>query len=122
MPVPGDQVGAEWWLFPGFDVTDIDVASVQLEGVAPVRSNLKDKSSPVVPLPTGCQCTTEGRDGFVDLCLKFDKKAIFEALGGVSVGEHDIELTLEGYLNDGTRIEGYDCIDIVKKGGKGKKD
>jgi hypothetical protein len=104
-----------------FDVTDIDIASIRLEGVAPVRSSLKDKSTPV---SNGgeCPCTAEGRDGFIDLCLKFDKKAIFSALGGVSVGDN-FELILTGNLqDDGTQIEGQDCIEIVKKGGKGKKD
>jgi hypothetical protein len=109
-----------------FDVTDIDIASVRLglegsPGVAPVRSNLKDKSTPA---STGgdCPCTTEGRDGFIDLCLKFDKKAIFDALGDeVSVGVR-FELILTGSMNDGTPIEGYDCMDIVKKGKKGEKD
>ena len=33
-----------------FDVNDIDIASVRLEGVAPTRSSLKDKSSPVVAI------------------------------------------------------------------------
>ena len=104
-----------------FDVNDIDIASIRLEEVAPTRSSLKDKSTPV---STGgeCPCTTDGRDGFIDLCLKFDKKAIFEALGGVTVEEQDIELTLEGRLDDGISIEGKDCINIVKKAGKGKKD
>ncbi len=105
-----------------FDVTDIDATSVRLEGVAPTRSSLKDKSTPLVTPPTDCECTSDGKDGSIDLCLKFNKKAIFEALSGVTVGEKDIELTLEGSLNDGTRIEGKDCIDIVKKGGKGKKN
>jgi len=89
-----------------------------LQGVAPTRSSLKDKSTPV---STGdeCPCTTEGRDGFIDLCLKFNKKEIISALGGVNV-DVDIEypLTLSGELNDGTSIEGQDCIVFVKKGGK----
>jgi len=99
-----------------FDVNDIDIASVRLEGVAPTRSSLRDKSTPVSS-PTECECTTEGRDGFLDLCLKFDKKGLITALGGVDV---DIEypLTLSGELNDGTSIEGQDCIVFVPKGKK----
>ena len=100
-----------------FDVTDIDIASVRLEGIAPVRSSLKDKSSPVVPPPTECECTTEGRDGFIDLCLEFDKKAIISALGAVNVDQEYV-LTLSGELNNGTPIEGKDCIVFVKKGKK----
>lgn len=100
-----------------FDVTDIDIASVRLEGVAPIRSRLKDKSSPVVPPPTECECTTEGRDGFIDLCLKFDKKEILSALGEVDVGDSFV-LTLTGSLNDGTPVEGRDCIVMTQKGKK----
>jgi formylglycine-generating enzyme required for sulfatase activity len=104
-----------------FDVTDIDIASVRLEGVAPVRSSFKDKSSQVVSPSGVCDCTAEGRDGFIDLCLKFEKKAIFDALGGVNIGNSFL-LTLTGELNDGTPIEGQDCIDIVKKGKKENED
>ena len=70
-----------------FDVNDIDIASVRLEGVAPTRSSLKDKSTPVSIPADECDCTTDGRDGFIDLCLKFDKKAIISALGEVNVDE-----------------------------------
>jgi probable HAF family extracellular repeat protein len=100
-----------------FDVNDIDIASVRLEGVTPIRSRLKDKSSPVVPPPTECECTAEGRDGFIDLCLKFDKKEILSALGEVDVGDSFV-LTLTGSLNDGTPIEGRDCIVMTQKGKK----
>ena len=66
---------------------------------------------------TECECTTDGRDGFIDLCLKFDKKAIINALGGVNF-DQEYPLTLSGVLNDGTPIEGKDCIVFVKKGKK----
>jgi len=100
-----------------FDVTNIDVASVRLEGVAPTRSSLKDKSTPVSSPVDECDCTSEGKDGFLDLCLKFDKKEILSALDEVNVGDSFV-LTLTGSLNDGTPIEGQDCIVIVKKGKK----
>jgi probable HAF family extracellular repeat protein len=100
-----------------FDVNDIDIASVRLEGVAPTRSSLKDKSTPLVTFPTDCECTSDGKDGEIDLCLKFDKKAIISALGGVNV-DQEYPLTLSGSLNDGTPIEGQDCIVFVKKGKK----
>jgi hypothetical protein len=105
-----------------FDVTNIDIASIRLEGVAPTRSSLKDKSTPVISPSDVCDCTTEKRDGFIDLCLKFDKKEILNELGEVNIGDSFV-LTLTGNLkNDGTPIEGQDCMNIVKKGGKGKKD
>ena len=101
------------------DVNDIDIASVRLEGVAPTRSSLKDKSTPLVTPPTECDCTTDGKDGEIDLCLKFDKKAIITALGGVVDLDIEYPLILSGVLNDGTTpIEGEDCITFVKKGKK----
>jgi hypothetical protein len=51
------------------------------------------------------------------LVLKFAKKEVFSALGGVSVGDEYV-LTLTGVLTDGTSFEGNDCIVIVKKGKK----
>jgi len=100
-----------------FDVTDIDAASIRLEGVAPTRSSLKDKSTPVSSPVDERDCTTEGRDGFLDLCLKFDKKEIINALREVNVGDIFV-VTLTGSLNDGTPIEGQDCIVMTQKGKK----
>jgi hypothetical protein len=98
------------------DVNDIDIASVRLKGVAPTRSSLKDKSTPYIPAYE-CDCTTDGKDGEIDLSLKFNKKEIISALGGVTV-DIPYPLTLTGELIDRTPIEGEDCITFVKKGGK----
>ena len=98
------------------DVTTIDLASVRLEEVAPIRSSVNDVATPVVN-PQSCECNSEGEDGFDDLILKFKASDVIEAVGDVSVGDI-IELTLSGVLNDGTPIEGVDCIVFVKKGGK----
>lgn len=100
-----------------FDVNDIDIASVRLEGISAVRSKLKDKSTPVSSHFDDCDCTTEGRDGFIDLCLKFDKKVIISVLGEVNLDQEYV-LTLSGELNDGTLIEGKDCIVFIEKGKK----
>jgi hypothetical protein len=99
-----------------FDVNDIDIASVRLEEVAAVRSSLKDKSSPVISPSNVCDCTTDGKDGEIDLCLKFDKKAIISALSAVV--DEEYVLTLSGELSDGIPIEGNDCIVFVEKGKK----
>ena len=98
------------------DVNDIDVSSIKLEGVAPIKSSLEDVSTPVVNPQSECECTTDGADGFDDLTLKFDRQDIVAALGSVSDGD-EVVLTLTGELKDGTPIEGTDCI-IVKKKGK----
>ncbi len=101
-----------------FDANDVDVSTVQLEGVSPLRSNIEDVSTPLVN-GVECDCTTDGADGFDDLTLKFDSRVIVAALGPVSDGDQ-IVLTLTGNLLDGTAIEGQDCVIIKAKGGSAK--
>ena len=94
-----------------FDVMDVDPTTVMLEGVAVLRSNIEDVSMPMDEAAEECECTTEGPDGFADLTLKFEKKAVIEALGEVHDGEI-IPLTITGELYDGTPIMGVDCVVI----------
>ena len=96
------------------DVNDIDLDTILLEGVAPLRGSYEDVASPVID-GTECACTLEGADGYVDLSLKFDSQAILSVLGEVADNEVWM-LYLTGYLKDGTPIEGADCIIIKKKG------
>jgi hypothetical protein len=102
-----------------FDVTTIDPASIRLAGVAPIRSGMEDVSTPT-DKQDGCECTTEGSDGYTDLTLKFDTQEIVATLGEVADGE-ELILTLTGELLDGTPIKGEDCIVVLSKRGKGKK-
>lgn len=97
-----------------FDVNTIDVATLQLEGVAPVHSSNEDVGTPY----TGelCGCTAAGPDGFTDLALKFDVQEFFDTIGPLSRGYH--VLTLTGSLLDGTVIEGQDCTVVVGGGGR----
>ena len=64
-----------------FDVTLIDPCTVRLEGLAPIRWNLEDVSTPYEPY-TGnldcLDCNTEGPDGYLDLTLKFDTQELLE--------------------------------------------
>jgi hypothetical protein len=99
---------------PAFDVSDVNVSTLSLEGVAPIRFNCEDVATPT-ELEDGCACTTAGPDGCVDLTLKFSRVEIASALGNVSAGE-TIPLTLTGELNDGTPFDAVDCVVIV--GGK----
>src|SRR5207249_10170510 len=101
-----------------FDVTQVDVATVKLEGVSPLRSALEDVATPFSPF-TGkadCSkdCTTAGPDGFLDLTLKFDTQAVVAALGPATDGEVRV-LKLTGQLLDGTPIIGEDVVVILKK-------
>jgi len=102
-----------------FDVNTIDVASVRLASVAPVRSSFEDVATPVSD-GNECDCTTEGPDGYLDLTLKFKTQEIVEAIGDVNDGDI-LVLTLTGALYDETPIEGQDCIVLVGKARRGPK-
>jgi hypothetical protein len=100
-----------------FDVTQVEVATVELEGVPPLRSDLEDVATPFVPFTgkkNALDCTEEGPDGFLDLTLKFDTQAVVTALGPVTDGEVRV-LKLTGQLLDGTPIVGEDVVVILKK-------
>ena len=99
-----------------FDVTDIDITTVRLEGVAPLRHSYEDVAAPVVD-GQECECTTAGPDNHLDLVLKFRKFEIAAVLGEALPHAVTIPLTLTGQLIDGTPFAGSDCIKIV-----GKKD
>lgn len=96
-----------------FDISTIDVASIRLAGVAPIRSSLEDVATPVIDA-SECECTEEGPDGHADLTLKFKTQQIVNSLGEPGDGE-TLVLTLTGVLTDGTPIEGTDCIVVVGK-------
>lgn len=94
-----------------FEISDIDISSLTLEGVSPLRSSMDDVSTPTEG-SGDCACPIDEADGLTDLILKFDKQAIVDALGVVWDREI-ITLTLTGALNDGTPIEGVDCVMII---------
>lgn len=94
------------------DVYDIDVSSLLLEGVAPLRSHVADVTAPFVG--EECGCNEEGPDGIADLTLKFRKAEIIEAIGPVTDGAV-IPLTLTGTMLDGTPIQITDCVRISSK-------
>jgi hypothetical protein len=98
-----------------FDVHTVDPATIRLEGVAPLRWNFEDVSTPVPPGADTCACTTARADGFMDLTLKFDHQAIAAALG--TVYDREVRrLTLNGMTYDSIPIEGKDCVVIIKNG------
>ena len=92
-----------------FDVSQVDPATVRLEGVAPLRWALEDVGTLGDPLA--------GPDGFTDLSLKFDTREIVSVLGAVNDGDN-VVLHLTGNLKPdfgGTPISGQDVVLIIKK-------
>ena len=101
-----------------FYVTDLDPASIRLEGVSPVRSSIEDVTGPAYPVSDEATCgDAEEPDGFPDLVLKFRTRALVNILGDVNDGERRL-LKLTSTLFDGTPVRGEDVVLIVKKGKK----
>ncbi len=95
-------------------VAQIDITSLNILGVKPIRSSYEDVAAPVAEdiLPEECACTTDGPDGHMDLTLEFDKQEIIETLGYTQDGDYFL-LTLSGLMN-AMPIEGTDCVLIIK--------
>jgi hypothetical protein len=94
----------------GLDVSNVKLETVRLAGVAPWH--WKQKDSRLCP---------DGKDGVVDLVLKFKNREVVKALekdlGKELVdGDDDATLALTGELTDGTPIEGTWKAEIKKKG------
>lgn len=108
-----------------FDVGSIDLNTVRLVGVAPVRSDYEDVGTPFYPFigkEDKLDCTELGADGFLDLSLKFDMQEIVQAIetsGEEVVDGKIMTLPLTGNLLvefGGNAISGEDVIIILKKG------
>ncbi len=101
-----------------FNVNDVDVSTVKLAGVSPIRFSIEDVATPFYPFvgkKDAFDCTTDGPDGFSDLTLKFDTQEIVDQLGAVNDGDV-LVLKLTGRLLNGTKIAGEDVIVVLKKG------
>ena len=102
-----------------FDVTQVDPASVRLEGVAPLRSSLEDVATPSEPFSGKVDvfdCTDAGPDGRQDLTLKFAKEEVLAKIGDEVNDGDGVVLELVGSLKDGTSIgiAGEDIVVIQK--------
>jgi hypothetical protein len=100
----------------GFDVTDIDISSIRLNGVAPLRQG--QSYCDVAGLGEGdgdCNCTTEGPDGYSDLLLKFSNQEIAATrlILSIPVPGEKWTLTMTGELDDGTDFQFSDCVTFV---------
>lgn len=100
-----------------FDVNDIDVSTVQLEGFFPLRYNFEDVATPFNggSLDDCSDCTQNGPDGLSDLTLKYDTQSVLAAIGEVNNG-NCIRFTITGNLWDGTPFEGTDLVFIRERG------
>ncbi len=95
-----------------FDVSEVDVTSLRLEGIAPVMVHFEDVATPVMDDPTqSCECTTADPDGLTDLVLQFSRSDLIAAIGAVNDGD-EIMLTLTGSQLDGILLAGGDCVII----------
>ena len=101
------------------DVTQVDIATVRLAGVPPLRWDYEDVATAYQPF-TGKQdcnvdCTSMGPDGYVDATLKFRTQAVLAGLGGAVQNGDCVAAQLTGYLREsagGTEIIGEDVIRI----------
>ena len=100
-----------------FDATQVDPVTVLLEGVAPLRWNIEDVTTPFDIDPdagNACmECSTSGPDGLNDLTLKFKQKDVYNAIGDVYNRECKT-LRLTGQLYSGELIVGEDNVVILK--------
>lgn len=95
-----------------FDIFDIDVASIRMEGISPIRSGYEDVATPFEG--EICECHELGADGYLDLTLKFTTQEIVDAIGDVNDGD-EVILSIIGKLSDGSDFAGADCVVITKK-------
>jgi len=92
-----------------FDVHGVDVASLRLEGVAPLRHGYQDVST--MPLDgDDCYCTDAAGDGIADLTLNFSRSDLVSAIGAVT---GPTMLTLTGQMLDGSSFAVSDCVTAV---------
>jgi hypothetical protein len=99
-----------------FDVSNINTATINIQGISPVNISMSDVATPYLPGPEEddpYSCNTEGPDGFGDLLLKFNTQDLAGILAGYSEGDV-VLLSIEGELFDGRLFRGEDVIKIVK--------
>ncbi|GAB2553041.1 hypothetical protein [Spirosoma aerophilum] len=102
----------------GFDVTKIDVSTIKVNGVSPIRSSIEDVTAPYSGAVTDCStCTTAGPDGIPDLTLKFSNESLTQSIGS-AVNGSCISLTVTGTLlpaYGSTPVTGLDYVRIKSK-------
>jgi len=111
----GEFVTAYIELPAGCDVAEIDLSTVQLEGISAITDTqygfVTDHASYLVD---------HDGDGILERMVKFDRIVVRDALTGmIDYGEgvkfYDLTLTVTGELVDGTPFEGTDAIVVIMK-------
>ena len=96
-----------------FDVNEIDVATINISGLSPLRSSIEDVAAPwggnASSPASRDDCGTDGPDGHDDLTLKFDTQELIAAIGPVAKGDV-VVVTIEGELIGGGAFSGSDVI------------
>lgn len=98
-----------------FDVAQVDVSSVRLEGIEPLSRGGGPRSVDVAgPTINGddCGCMGAGPDGTIDLMMHFSRLEIAAVIPPGKPGD-ELVLTLSGKLLDGSMFEARDCIVFV---------
>jgi hypothetical protein len=87
----------------GYDVADINVSTIMLNGTVP---------SELRPTAIG----DYDSDGVPDLMVKFNRTAVSELILSQGIKYGNVTLTITGKLNDGTLFEGSDVIRVRMPG------
>jgi hypothetical protein len=112
----------------GFDVTQVDLGSLQLTrahgnfapgetltavNLLPTSIELSDKGTPFIgPV---CECHTLGGDGKLDINLEFDEPSIIEAFQLQNVPDGTLfQLTVFGRTGPGSGFRIKDCIEVYQ--------
>ncbi|MHC5024835.1 MAG: hypothetical protein ACYTGG_13180 [Planctomycetota bacterium] len=99
-----------------FDVSQVDISSLSIEGVAPIMGppGPHPRIYDVAGLFEGgpCECDELGPDEFMDLVMHFRTQDLAEVVD-LTDGSGVLELCLTGTLLDGTPFEACDCITFV---------
>ena len=93
----------------GFDVTDIDGATVTLEGIAAYIG----AEGWATAEASAANILDRDGDGIAERMVKFSASALREI---VAIGQ--ITLEVAGELEDGTRFDGQDTITVIDPGDK----
>jgi len=92
------------------DVLQIDLSTLRLDGVAPLRVQGVDIAG--TPSEVDCACPPMGPDGHHDLLLQFKTQEVLSARAGQEFSNPP-KLYLTGNLWDGTPFGASDCVRFV---------